>query len=209
MNLVDKVKRRLFRPSETLDGYEHPELVDVIFRKTLSFNPRDDWPEMRGVATVLDFGGGAGRHYKQANSETVRWAVVETAAMVDRAKVLATDRLQFFTDVSSAVGWLGSVEVMHSDGAVQYTPDPLETVRILCNIGAKKMVWHRVLFSDDPHAEMQSSYLGDNGPGSLSVTEKIVRYKRTAINRAAFLAAREAYSLDDSGEDWFRFKAPL
>ena len=73
-----RLLRRFWAPTETLDGYEQPELVEVIFQKTIAYKPQNDWPEMAGVSSVLDFGGGCGLHYKQARSPTVRWAVVET-----------------------------------------------------------------------------------------------------------------------------------
>jgi hypothetical protein len=81
--LISVFARLLRRPRETLDGYEQPELVEVIFQKTKAYKPDSDWPEMAGVSSVLDFGGGCGIHYKQANLPDVRWAVVETPAMVE------------------------------------------------------------------------------------------------------------------------------
>jgi putative methyltransferase (TIGR04325 family) len=198
--------RRLIPPSETIEGYEQPELIEVIFLKTLAFNPQGDWLEMKGVSSVLDFGGGCGIHYKQARSPGIRWAVVETPAMVERAKELATEKLQFFTSISVAADWLGSIDVMHSNGALQYTPDPEQTIRQLCALQAKKMLWQRVLLSNS-HAEreIQSSLLGDNGPGTLRIKEKTVRYARTKIPERAFLDAHAGYMLAGRGPDWFSF----
>jgi hypothetical protein len=204
--LISAVKRRLFRPSETIEGYEQPELVDVIFRKTLVYEPAGDWPEMHGATTVLDFGGGCGLHYKQARSQDVRWAVVETAAMVERAKELATDRLQFFTRISEAKDWLGYIDVMHSNGALHFSPDPERTLHELCGIGAKKMLWDRMFISHAAEKDVQVSFLSDNGPGPISIKEKIVRYERTAIQENSFLAAHANHYLTERGLDWFRFK---
>src|SRR5262245_24001113 len=83
MNFMQKVRRRLFPPTEVIEGYENPELVEAIFRKTVSFEPVGEWPLVAGVRTVLDFGGGAGVHYKVARRQSpdVLWAVVETPAM--------------------------------------------------------------------------------------------------------------------------------
>src|SRR5258707_10099539 len=94
--LIAKIARRLIAPSVTIDGYEQPELVDVIFRKTLAYKANGEWREIAGAKSVLDFGGGCGLHYKQAQSNYVRWPVVEPPAMVARAKELSTGRLQFF-----------------------------------------------------------------------------------------------------------------
>lgn len=204
MNLIVKIKRRLFRPSETLDGYENPELIDLIFRKTLAFEPHGDWHEIKDAATVLDFGGGAGKHYKQARSTTVRWAIVETPAMVERAKEIATDRLRFFDSIIDAASWLGDIDVMHSDGALQYTPDPKQTLRHLCDVRAKRMLWQRVLFGSG--SEIQSSFLTDNGPGTAPrIKEKTVKYERSGVEESIFLAAHYAYELTARGPDWFRY----
>lgn len=201
--LISSISRRLFPPSETLEGYEQPELVDVIFRKTLAYQPVDDWPDIAGASTVLDFGGGCGLHYKQARSDHVRWAVVETPAMVERAKTLATDRLQFFTDISEAATWLGDIDVMHSNGALQYTPDPEATLHQLCALRAKKMLWQRV-FLGERAQETQTSLLGDNGPGAIQIKEKLVTYGRKAIPERNFLDAHAGYAVM-RGPDWFRY----
>jgi hypothetical protein len=205
MGLISSIKRRLFRPSETLEGYEQPELVDVIFRKTVAYEPQGDWPEVNGATSVLDFGGGCGLHYKQARSSSVRWAVVETPAMVERAKELATIQLQFFTDISSAKDWLGDVDIIHSNGALQYTSDPKAILTKLCSIGAKKMLWYRVLLGS-PEREVQESLLGDNGPGQIRIREKTVRYERTRVSERDFIAAHVRYQIVERGPDWFRFR---
>lgn len=199
--------RKLF-VTETIEGYEHPELVDVIYHKTRLYDPVfRKWPEFSGAQTVLDFGGGCGIHYKQAQSATVRWAIVETPAMIAKAVDIQTDLLRFFADVQDAASWLGSVDLMHSDGAVQYTPEPLATVRSLCGVGAKTLLWRRCAFSETPSRVNQISNLLDNGPGNLLRPDKKVSYKLTTIAEADFLAAHRDYKLVDRGKDWFRFKA--
>jgi putative methyltransferase (TIGR04325 family) len=207
--LAQRLMRRIRRPAETIVGYEQPELVEVIFQKTLAYQPQETtWTEMVGASSVLDFGGGCGLHYKQARSPTVRWAVIETPAMVERAKVLATDRLQFFTDISEAAVWLGDIDVMHSNGSLQYASDPEQKLQHLCNLKAKTMLWYRMLLGA-PGREAQTSLLGDNGPGSLRVKEKIVRYDRTRISELTFLDAHTGYVIAERAADWFRFvKAP-
>lgn len=190
-----RLKRRLFPPSEVLEGYEQPELVDLIFRKTVAFKPAADWPEIAGASTVLDFGGGCGLHYKQAASPDVRWAVVDTPAMVARARELSTDHLQFFTTIKDAAAWLGPIDVVHSNGAIQYAPNPSEILRDLCALRATKMLWYRVLLGEG--RDVQTSYLGDNGPGTIPVAEKVVRFDRSRISEHDFLAAHEEYKLVD------------
>src|SRR5207244_2202966 len=134
---------------------------------------------------VLDFGGGCGLHYKlgRLQSPDIRWAIVETPAMLERANELATDKLQFFTDISEARKWLGAIDVMYSNSVLQYTAEPENTLERLCGLRAKRMIWERISLSKaHVEREVQSSMLGDNGPGSLpGLKEKIVRYTRTKI----------------------------
>jgi hypothetical protein len=191
------ISRRPFPPTETLEGYAEPELVEVIFQKTKAYNPKGDWPEMAGVSSVLDFGGGCGLHFKLArrSSPDIRWAVVETPAMIERATEIATDKLRFFTDISEAQTWLGPIDVMHSNSALQYTPDPEDILKRLCYLRAKRMTWERITLSEaNVERELQSSLLGDNGPGSLAgLREKTVRYIRTKIPEQTFLGAHNDY----------------
>jgi hypothetical protein len=164
---------------------------------------------MAGVSSVLDFGGGCGLHYKLARrqSPAIRWAVVETPAMVERAASLATDNLQFFADISEAQNWLGSIDAMYSNSALQYTPDPEAALKQLCGLRARRMIWERLSLSKTRvEREVQSSFLGDNGPGRLpSLKEKTVRYTRIKIPEEAFFRAHEGYALTENGKDWFRF----
>jgi hypothetical protein len=207
--LISAITRRIFPPTETLEGYAEPDLIEVIFRKTRAYDPRGDWPEMAGVSSVLDFGGGCGVHYKLARRQSpdIRWAVVETPAMLERASELATEKLQFFGDISEAQKWLGAIDVMYSNSVLQYTPDPEDTLTRLCRLRARRMIWDRITLSKAHiEREVQSSLLGDNGPGSLpGLKEKIVRYTRTKIPEQTFLRAHEHYVLMERGVDWFRF----
>jgi putative methyltransferase (TIGR04325 family) len=201
--------RRLLRmlPAEQIEGYEHPDLIEAVFRKTLAYEPDAPWPEIGSPRTVLDFGGGCGLHYKQAQLRDVRWAVVETGAMVDRSRPLETDRLRFFTGIAEAMCWLGNIDLMHSNGALQYTPKPLLTLEQLCGLGARRMLWHRCFLSDDSVTERQVSRLQDNGPNTVGVKQATLSVERAAIPEAAFLRAHRGYSLDRRGPDWFDFNS--
>jgi putative methyltransferase (TIGR04325 family) len=204
--LLTAIRDRFAMPTGMIDGYEHAELVEVVFQKTKAYRPDKPWPALAEASTVLDFGGGCGIHYKQANSPTVRWAVVETPAMVTRARELATDRLQFFTDISEAQRWLGDVDVMHSNGALQYSNDPVGVLKQLCAVKANTMLWTRLRLSEGTiERELQSSRLRDNGPGEITVEDKIVRYEMTRVPESEFLAAHASYELAERGKDWFHF----
>ena len=202
-------------PKEVLDGYEHPELIEMMFRKARDFSPTQRWEEFVDRSAVLDFGGGFGQHYKCATplSPDVKWAVVETPAVVQRASVLTSDKLRFFTSVKPAVDWLGRPDLIHSDGALHYAPNPKEVLRDLCAVAAREMVWKRIALSqtDVTEIEDQFSRLDENGPRSptqrgLSVSRKLVRYTMTRIPEADFLAAHSAYTVLERSPDAFRFK---
>jgi hypothetical protein len=205
---------RMLPPSEVLDGYENPALVEMMFRKACEFSPTHRWEEFAHRSAVLDFGGGFGQHYKCATSVSpdVRWAVVETSAVVRRAAVLASDKLRFFTSVEEAADWLGEIDLMHSDGALHYTPDPMQTLLGLCAVAAREMLWKRTFLSrtDRTEVEDQLSRLDENGPRvagerGLTVSRKLVRYRMTRIPEAAFLAMHSAYEPIERSKDNFRF----
>ncbi|MFK4720839.1 putative methyltransferase (TIGR04325 family) [Bradyrhizobium niftali] len=204
MSIVQKLKRKLFRPHEVIEGYENPELVETIFLKTIEYKPNGNWPLVEGLKTVLDFGGGAGLHYKVARQQSsdIRWAVVETPAMVRRAKELATDRLMFFESIDEAADWLGSVALVHSNGAIQYVPNPFEIIEKLCSVQPAMLTWHRVPISAKAKREVQTSYLSDNGPGvSVTSKAKLVKYERNWISEQAFIQAHQGYRIADRGPD--------
>lgn len=208
--IIAEVLRRVAAFSGVINGYEHPELADEIFRKTLTYEPTGPWPEMAGVSSVLDFGGACGQHYKQARitSPDIRWAVVETPAMVARASDLSTDKLKFFSSTEGAAEWLGEVEMAYSSGAMQYTPSPEDAARKICEVGAPKIRYERLVFSSGTRTEQhdQFSLLGENGPASKRKFKgKAVKIKRVLVARSAFVAAHNGYRLDSEGDDWMQF----
>src|SRR5260370_22961305 len=119
--------------------------------------------------------------------------------MVEGGCEMGTEKFKFFTDISDAQKWLGAIDVMHSNSVLQYTPDPEDTLRRLCGLRARRMIWERTTLSKTHiEREVQSSLLGDNGPGSLpGLKEKIVRYTRIKIPEQTFLRAHESYVLTE------------
>ena len=53
-SIADRI-RSLGKPAGTLQGYENPELVELIFEKTKAYSPEGSWPEMTGISTVRPF----------------------------------------------------------------------------------------------------------------------------------------------------------
>lgn len=123
---------------------------------------------------VLDFGGGGGIHHSIARvvlgkHRDIRWNVVETGAMAKAAARLAGDGLKFFDDMDEAAADLGDVDLVFTSGALQYTPDPLASLRDLISVNAKHLFITRTAFSesDDTLITVQTSMLSSNGPGPL------------------------------------------
>ena len=96
--------------------------------------------------------------------------------------------------IKDAAAWLGSVEIIYSSGALQYTPDREAKIRELCAVGADRMEWRRVLLSSDvTKADRQLSLLGENGPGYVrNFKGRAVSFPRVALSRASFLALRSS-----------------
>lgn len=207
--LLVEAKRRLYSLAGAIEGYDQPALVEEVFQKTRLYEPSHDWPEMAGASSVLDFGGACGQHYKVAvrSAPDIRWAVVETKAMAERASELATDRLRFFSDIDKAADWLGPIDVMHSDGALHFTSDPLDNLKRLCSLRAKAMHWNRTpLSSKTTRSKVNYSLLGENGPGAVKrFTGRAVKYPTTIIPEKTFMECHSGYVLADRGADRFRF----
>jgi hypothetical protein len=98
--------------------------------------------------------------------------------------------------------------VVHSNGALQYNPEPEQTLRQLCDLGAKSMFWQRMNLSQtQSERTVQASNLVDNGPGKApaAIKNKTVKYTLTKIPESLFLEAHKGYGLEARGKDWFRF----
>jgi putative methyltransferase (TIGR04325 family) len=196
-----------------IKGYENGDLVGLIVRRTAVVRdaPRIDdpvpgellIPTLVAVAAakaettrVLDFGGAAGLHYLAANDafpdRALRWAVIETPAMVEAASPLADGhRLRFFTDIAPALSWLEGIDVMHSVSALQYIAEPEAKLDQLIGLQAPVVYWGKLMLGEHRETVMQSSRLRDNGPGELpiGIPDRKVSYRATRIERAAFLEA--------------------
>jgi putative methyltransferase (TIGR04325 family) len=187
-NATEERKRKV----AALSGYQDRRLVEVVFAKTIAFDPSSLWETPRHSAVehtilgvrhaaannpnrplrVLDFGGACGFHYRVARAAIpdlpLQWAVVETPAMAERAAELSTEVLGFFADIDSALKWLGAVDLMHSLGAIEYVPDPERSVRELCALEAPTLLWSRMDLTDGATKQLvQRSRLADHGPGPL------------------------------------------
>jgi len=188
---------------QNLVGYESAELIDTVFTKTWDrYQPsKFDNSELLNVInrlrphTVLDFGGGAGVHYKQAQASIdipIRWAIVETPSMTIYCNhnTRAVD-LHWFTSIAFAKYWLKNVDLVLCNGALQYTSDPIAIANELAALNARELLYQRLRF--DQPSDIESSWLSDHGPGPAWGPEAIVHVQRTRIDREAFFMVHNAY----------------
>jgi hypothetical protein len=129
-------------------------------------------------------------------------------AMVARATTLATQNLSFFVSLDQAVDWLGTIDLVDSYGAIQYTDDPSATVDALCSLLADAMLWKRLaLTNSNVERRLQVTRLADNGPGKLDdVSDKDVVYCETSIPEKEFLSRHVGYRLVERDGSNFRFE---
>lgn len=145
----------------------------------------------RGRLKVIDFGGGCGIHYfiakagLRGDNVKIHWSVVETPALVRKARLMETDELHFFDNIVEAVRTMGGVDLLHSSGAIQYLPDPYESLDDIINAGASFLMLNRLVLStgDKDVIKIQETMLSSNGPGPLPIgfDDRICRYPITYI----------------------------
>jgi putative methyltransferase (TIGR04325 family) len=212
--------------SECGDINQDRELAEVTLNKTLGIRSNDLKvvlypPNADATLTalrivpgnekrVLDFGGSFGLHYflvKQCLPYRYRWAVVETEMIASLSTKLATDELQFFTSIGSAMDWLGAADVVHASGSLQYTPDPMSVLSSLVALRAPSLAITRTAISLGPQCvTSQSFWMRDTDPVPglpRGVSDRMLISTRIFMAQRDFVAAVEpfyrivAHGLDD------------
>jgi putative methyltransferase (TIGR04325 family) len=172
-------------------GYSTLELTEVVVKKNLKYRElitHNDFLSSDVTRTllalgpalnsksfrVLDFGGGGGYHYTLArhvleDNCDIKWNIVETDSMCQSGVAIADNSLKFFNDIDKAVADLGFVDLILSSSALQYCPDPMESLEKLLSVSAKYIYITRTPFFSGKNKliSIQSSMLSHNGPGEL------------------------------------------
>jgi putative methyltransferase (TIGR04325 family) len=209
-------------------GYEQEELVEVVFQKTKLF--REQFftqgdilltnaltQSIMGLLfslnarksqeiNVLDFGGACGAHYytiRTALKKKTRlnWHVVETSAMARKAKILETDELRFFDDITTArLAFEADVDYFHSSGTIQYLPNPETILQEIFASQAQYVMLNRLALSSGKQkiVTIQESMLSANGPGALpvDVADRLCTYPVTYFPKHRLEEIiREKYSI--------------
>lgn len=187
-------------------------LTESIRAKTLAYRaPAKLWPELAGARRVLDFGGGFGIHYLEAlaTCPDVRWVVVETADVVNMAP--QWPRLNVVSTIDDALAWLGSPpDLIHSNGALQYSINPTTILVNLMKIAAPHMLFYRTLLSpfDFPLRQIQTSRFIHHGPGKSPLLARIfdrrkVHQAQALIPKQLFYSILSAYTITSPSPDTY------
>jgi putative methyltransferase (TIGR04325 family) len=193
------------------DAYEANDLVEAVVAKNVAYRQALidtstlDLSAVRTLAalaiagasparplSVLDFGGGGGSHYTVARAalgrdQPLRWAVVETPAMVRAAAPMRDGSLEFFDDIEAARDYLGAIDLTFTSSALHYCPAPLDVLARLGALRAQHLMITRTAFFDgvDTLFSVQKSRISSNGPGPLPahIADRDVCYPSVFVPR--------------------------
>lgn len=199
-------------------GYEDKELIEVVFEKTKALQEKLDNLKMQYVEgpvlqflsslafvkksvekpiCILDFGGACGAHFFsiKASLKTnfkMKYVVVETPSMVNKAKELQNDEILFLPTIEEAMRLFPKFDLVYTSGAIQCVPDSLMFLKKLIEVNADYILFTRCSFSttDQDIFFVQESDLAANGPGDLppKFKNKKCKYPVTYISEKKFFA---------------------
>jgi putative methyltransferase (TIGR04325 family) len=185
----------------TVEGYQNITLVDTIIAKNIDYQNAirtQDLPELSQQANqtfsainllipekdqyrVLDFGGGGGHHFAEAQTmfpdKKFRWHVIETEGMVEAArKNIHKQELEFHSTIEKVNNH--QLDLVFCNSALQYTDEPVETLQSLISLRPNFIYLTRIpLTYGRSFSYIQKSKIMDNGPGSSVQSKSIIKYK--------------------------------
>jgi len=203
-------------------SYEEFDLIKVIVTKTKKYIEQDFYNTVVNInnlssdrfirtllaisagankknITVLDFGGSAGFHYftaRQIISKdiTLKWCVVETEALVNEAisEGLENDELLFFSTIEEASNKVSDFDLIYSNFALCYTPNPLFYLDQLLQTNFKKFFLTNTslnINNEDDIIGLQTSTIATNGvgrniPSHLGIADREIIYPFTIPSKA-------------------------
>lgn len=205
------VLRKLKIRGRSIESYQDLDLIQLIIFKNLQLRQS---PELTNLDTmcfrtiaavgltnknkknisVLDFGGGAGHHQFLARnlfrSVYFDWTVVETETMSRVAQeVIKDEGLRFISNLKTLTK-SSNFDLIFSNSAIQYTQDPLNTLRELLNLEFEHFFITRIplILDGNQTTYLQKSLLSQNGPGPApsNIRDKWVRYKINIMSKNSF-----------------------
>jgi len=198
----------------TENGYINNMLAEVVLQKTLVHSKQinnNDFllcnsstsslflsvllSQENKTLNVLDFGGACGMHYFTTKHTfpqitNLKWKIVETKAMVEKARTIENDELSFFDKIDQA-NKDSKFNLIYSSGTIQYLSNPRATLKELIEIGSNYILLSRLSLStgNEDVISIQKSTLSSNGHGVLpsQFTDTIIEYPHTNIPEKDFL----------------------
>ena len=176
--IPEVVLQKTFIYREQLLAVPYPTLTANQARQILAVSLSTKGNEL----SVLDLGGGCGVHFLLAkkifgNQFRFRWSVVETHAMVERARVFESDELSFYSNIGDATENRETYDLAFSSGALQYMPDALEMLGTLIEAKAENLFLTRIALSQNDRNQIfiHESALNKHGRGKPLETASDVR----------------------------------
>lgn len=229
-NILQPVYKSYDDALEAAGSYEEKDLIKVIVAKTkkylaqeninglINFDSISDARTTRTLfaiaaginkktITILDFGGSAGIHYFTArqiisNDISVKWCVVETESMVKEAKNegLENEELLFFSSIDEATNKISNFDIIYSNYALCYTPNPLMYLEQLLRTNFEKFFLTNTAMNSENKevVGLQTSTFSTNGvgrdiPDHLEISDREIIYPFTIPSKQQVESIIEQY----------------
>ena len=199
-------------------GYSDPNLAQEIarknldFQKNLAFNNLDlesyrvltamgiavsQSMQSQKAINVIDFGGGAGRHFFTADKifplKIEKYLIIETPEMVKSCSSLTNEKIRFDSSINQATTeW----HLLFSSSALHYTQNPIQSLRDLLSLRPKIVFFTKTLFSTDTNQKTKREFsrLSGNGANIMGASSgnrikhgsKLVSYSTNCIPKSDF-----------------------
>jgi putative methyltransferase (TIGR04325 family) len=209
--------------TENPDGYELDNIVKLEFLRTKKIKEELEQPEhiqisdvdLKGLVslsafiskkkiTVIDLGGGCGRHYffkrkLLAPDIELNWYVVETPAMCNYGKALENGELRFRDNLADTIKEAGHIDMVYASGVLQCVDKPWEFLDLITSCKADFIFFHRLALSNKKDVTVIHKYsLSWNGTYQLpeGVEDRIVAYPFSFIEKKRFFETlQKTYSI--------------
>ena len=139
-------------------------------------------------SSVLDFGGGGGRHgFEAIRSGLVeQWTIVELPEFIEAAKVnLRVPKVSFLESIPNQQD---SFEIGHASNSLQYTSDPLGYLEKLINCTTEWLLIEKLVITTQKQLTSfrQFSLLSEHSPQGFCLSgleDRLVSYQVTCLTR--------------------------
>ncbi len=197
------------------DSYEAADIIDVVSRKTKAFRDQLASATERIIGdpltlqnlfvasyahpgrslNVLELGGACGAGYFELSYLLPRrfadWRIVETPAMsAAGSKDFHNETLQFFDDLYAAADGMAKRDLLVAQGVLQYTPDPVQTLKDLFSLNFDYVYISRTPVVDSDRTPVVFNSVSDlsaHGHGRLpGIADRKITTPCSIISKGSF-----------------------